>query len=55
MTKQEKIELEIEKASYQEVIKQFSKGCDARMEISLNDFLCSLQDKIKEIDKKLGE
>ena len=55
MTEQERIDLEIEKASYQEVIKQFSKGCDARMETSLNEFLCSLEDKIREINKKLGQ
>jgi hypothetical protein len=54
MTEQEILELTIEKRAYQEVVKQFSKGCDPRMEISLNDFLCGIEDKIKEIDLKLN-
>lgn len=53
MTEQEKQELIIEKISYQEVIRQMSKG-DARMEISLNEFLCGIEEKIREIDRKLN-
>lgn len=53
ITNEERIELEIEKASYQEVIKQFSKG-DTRMETSLDAFLCEIEDKIEEINKKLN-
>jgi len=52
MTEQEILELTIEKAAYREVIKQLSKG-DARMECSLDEMLCGLEDKIKDIDKKL--
>lgn len=54
MAKQERIDLEIEKASYQEVIKQFTKGCDARMETGLNEFLCDIESKIEEINIKLN-
>lgn len=54
MNNQERIDLEIEKASYQEVIKQFTKGCDARMETDLDKFLCDIEDKIEEINKKLN-
>jgi hypothetical protein len=55
MTEQERIDLIIEKRSYQEVIKQFSSGCDARMEVGLNSFLQDIENKIKEIDRKLDE
>lgn len=54
LTPQERQELEIEKKSYQEVVRQFSKGCDARMEVGLNQFLTEIEDKIKEIDLKLN-
>lgn len=53
MTEQEILDLTIEKKAYQEVIKQFTKGCDARMECSLDEFLRGLENKIKEIDEKL--
>ena len=53
MTEQEILELTIEKKAYEEVIKQFSKGCDPRMECGLNEFLCGIEDKIREIDEKL--
>jgi hypothetical protein len=54
MTEQEILDLTIEKKAYEEVIKQFTKGCiDARMECSLDEFLRGLENKIKEIDKKL--
>ena len=53
MTDQERIDLEIEKTSYQEVISQMSKG-DARMEVGLDQFLSSIEDKIKEINQKLN-
>jgi flagellar biosynthesis chaperone FliJ len=54
MTEQEILKLTIEKKAYEEVIKQFTKGCiDARMECSLDEFLRGLENKIKEIDKKL--
>lgn len=56
ITREQKIlELEIEKASYQEVIKQFTKGCDARMETSLDEFLCGIEAKIKEINGTLAQ
>jgi hypothetical protein len=54
MTEQERIDLEIEKASYGEVIKQMSGG-DARMSVSLDKFLRMIEDKIKEIDIKLKD
>jgi len=54
MTHQERINLELEKASYEEAIKQFTSTPDARMEISLDKFLCDIEDKIKEINKKLN-
>lgn len=55
MNNQERIELEIEKKSFQEVVKQFTMhDCDARMEVGLNRFLCEIEDKIKEIDIKLN-
>ena len=55
MTKQERIELEIEKASYQEVIRQFIiHDCDSRMCTKLNAFLSSIENKIKEIENKLN-
>lgn len=54
MTELEILELKIEKAAYSEVIKQFTKGCDARMECGLNEFLCGIEGKIREIDIKLG-
>ena len=53
MTEQEILELTIEKAAYREVIKQLSKG-DARMECSLDEMLCGLEDNIKDIDEKLN-
>lgn len=48
MTKEE---IEIEIKSYQEVIRQFTKGnpSDARMSISFDQFLKSIEDKIKEL------
>ena len=52
---QQIVDLEIEKASYQEVIKQFTKGCDARMETSLDEFLCSIEDKIEEINRAIAQ
>lgn len=52
MTIEEILDLTIEKMAYREVIKQLSQG-DARMEIGLNNMLCRLEDKIKEIDLKL--
>ena len=52
MTDEEIIKLKIEKAAYLEVVKQLSKG-DARMETGLDDFLCDIEDKIKDINKKL--
>jgi hypothetical protein len=56
MTNEERTKLEIEKASYQEVIKQFIiHDCDVRMEVKMNDFLREIEDKIKEITKKLSE
>jgi hypothetical protein len=55
MTNEERTKLEIEKSSYQEVIKQFTKGCDSRMEVELDAFLCEIEDKIIEINKKLEE
>lgn len=54
MNNRERIELEIERASYQEVVKQLSKGCDARMETGLNEFLCGIETKIEEISLKLN-
>ena len=54
MNEQERIDLEIEKTSYQEVIKQMSKGCDARMETGLNEFLSDIETKIEQINKKLN-
>ena len=47
MTNKEIIELEIEKASLQEVINQFTKGYDARMETKLDEFLCEIRYKYK--------
>lgn len=52
MTEKEEIEIEIK--SYQEVIRQFSKGCDPRMETGLDEFLCEIEDKIEELKKKLN-
>lgn len=55
MTERERIELEIEKASYQEVIRQFIiHDCDSRMCTKLNAFLSSIENKIKEIENKLN-
>ena len=55
MTKQERIQLEIEKRSYQEVVRQFIiHDCDSRMCTKLNAFLSSIENKIKEIDEKLN-
>lgn len=53
MNNTERLYWEIEKKSYQEVIKQFSKG-DARMSTSLDEFLCGIEKKIKEINDKLS-
>lgn len=47
-------ELEIEIKSYQEVIFQFSKGCDARMSIQLDRFLKDIEKKIEELKIKLN-
>lgn len=49
-----KEELEIEIKSLQEVLKQFTKGCDPRMEISLDKFLCDIENRIKELQKQLN-
>jgi hypothetical protein len=53
MTEQEKIDLMIEKRAYTEVVKQLGQG-DARMETGLNKFLTSIEDKVREIDRKLN-
>ena len=49
MTEREEIEIEIK--SYQEVI---IHDCDSRMEFGLNKFLSEIEDKIKELKKKLN-
>lgn len=54
MTKQEIIELTIEKIAYEEVVKQFSKGIDPRMETGLNEFLCEIEDKIRVLGAKIN-
>lgn len=54
MTEQEKIDLMIERRAYVEVVQQLGR-CDARMETNLDAFLTSIEDKIREIDRKLNE
>lgn len=54
MNDQERIYLEIEKASYKEVIKQFTGyNCDIRMSTSMDELLSLIEDKIDEINIKL--
>jgi hypothetical protein len=50
-----KIELEIEKKSYQEVIYQFTKGCDTRMNIKANEFCKMIELRIHNIDIELSK
>jgi predicted CopG family antitoxin len=55
MSEEENIKLTIEKLSYAEVIRQFTiHNCDIRMEVTMNAFLSDIEEKIKEIDRKLN-
>lgn len=55
MTEEERTALVVEKKAYGEVVKQFTKhNCDARMEVSLDEFLCYIENKIREINDKLN-
>lgn len=46
-------EIEIEIRSYREVLKQFNKG-DARMSISLDNLLKTIENKIRELQIQLN-
>jgi hypothetical protein len=54
MTDQERLNLLIERHAFAEVIRQFDQR-DARMEIGLDAFLCSIEDEIRKIDDRLRE
>lgn len=53
MTTRDKIvELEIERLSLLEVVRQFTiHGCDTRMETGLNEFLTGLEKKAEELNR----
>jgi hypothetical protein len=51
MTKEELVALEVERRALLKTVAEMSKGCDARMEVSLDEFCKSLEDKAREIQK----
>lgn len=53
MTTRDKIlELEIERLSLLEVVRQFTiHDCDSRMETSKNEFLCSIEKRAEELNR----
>lgn len=57
MTREEKIvQLEIERLSFQEVIRQFTMhDCDARMWCELDEFLKSIERKIEDINRAIAQ
>ncbi len=56
MTEQELVNLEIERRSLLEVVRQFTiHDCDARMETGLNEFLSGLERKAEEINRAIAQ
>lgn len=55
MTEQELVDLEIERRALLETVKEMSKGCDARMEVGLNEFLEGLEERAAAIQKIIDE
>ncbi len=54
ITRDEIVKLEIERRSLLEVVRQFTMHtCDARMETSLDEFLSSLEDRVRDLQKQI--
>lgn len=51
MKKQELVDLEVERRALLATVKEMSKGCDARMETSFDEFLTGLEDRAREIQE----
>ena len=55
MTKDQLLELEIERRALLATVEGLTRGTDARMETEFDEFLCTLEDKAAALQKIIDE